>query len=297
MSILPSHRQGLYYLEHCRIMTKDERIVYARKDAAFTKFFSIPPANTNIVLLGNGTSLTQSAARMLSDEGVLIGFTGGGGTPLYLASQSEYRPTAYLQSWMKFWFDAEKRISVAKQFQLSRCQFLLKAWAQYGLPDEVMAQAENVCQQFAEQASQATSIESLMGQEANFAKRIYRCISLHLNHSNFQRIPGKKETTDLFNSYLDHGNYLAYGLAATVLWVYGIPHSLPVSHGMTRRGALVFDVADMIKDGAILPVAFEAAASQRSDSEMRKACVANLDRTKALRFMFNNLKKICEREI
>lgn len=41
------------------------------------------------------------------------------------------------------------------------------------------------------------------------------------------------------NRLLDHGNYLAYGLAATTLWVLGIPHGFAVMHGKTRRGALV----------------------------------------------------------
>ena len=56
--------------------------------------------------------------------------------------------------------------------------------------------------------------------------------------------------------FLNHGNYLAYGLAATTLWVLGIPHGFAVMHGKTRRGALVFDVADLIKDSVILPWAF-----------------------------------------
>jgi CRISPR-associated protein Cas1 len=55
---------------------------------------------------------------------------------------------------------------------------------------------------------------------------------------------------------LNHGNYLAYGLAATTLWVLGISHSFAVMHGKTRRGALVFDVADLIKDAVVLPWAF-----------------------------------------
>jgi hypothetical protein len=40
----------------------------------------------------------------------------------------------------------------------------------------------------------------------------------------------------------------AYGLAATTLWVLGIPHGFALMHGKTRRGALVFDIADLIKD-------------------------------------------------
>jgi CRISPR-associated protein Cas1 len=61
---------------------------------------------------------------------------------------------------------------------------------------------------------------------------------------------------------LNHGNYLAYGLAATTLWVLGISHSFAVMHGKTRRGALVFDVADLIKDAVVLPFVPKRAKSK-----------------------------------
>lgn len=69
-----------------------------------------------------GTSITQAAVRMLSSAGVMIGFTGTGGTPLFSATeiefftpQSEYRPTEYMQGWMGFWFDDFKRLKAAKK--------------------------------------------------------------------------------------------------------------------------------------------------------------------------------------
>lgn len=94
MSILPSHKQGIHYIERCRVMCKDEQVVYLEADSErkTRKFWAIPFGNLNILLLGNGTSITNKAARMLSEEGVMLGFTSGGGTPLFLASQDQYRP-------------------------------------------------------------------------------------------------------------------------------------------------------------------------------------------------------------
>ena len=72
--------------------------------------------------------------RMLASAGG--GFTGGGGTPLFMGSeiewmmpQSKYRPTEYMQGWMSFWFDEVKRLEVAKQFQFARIEFIRKVWA------------------------------------------------------------------------------------------------------------------------------------------------------------------------
>lgn len=87
-------------------------------------FWNIPIANTTVILLGSGTSVTQAAMRLLSGAGVLVGFCGGGATPLFagtevewLNPQSEYRPTEYVQGWLSFWFDEKKRLAVAKEFQ------------------------------------------------------------------------------------------------------------------------------------------------------------------------------------
>ena len=295
MSILPSHKQGLYYLEHCRIMAKDERVVYAKKEEAFTKFFSIPPANTNVILLGSGTSITQAAARILSDEGVLVGFTGGGGTPLYLASQSEYRPTRYLQDWLSFWWDNPKRLAAAKLFQHARCRFLFKSHKILDGPKPEPEIISEAIRDYRTRIDLAEDPQQLMGYEANFAKKLYAAWAATLEVSGFERKSGKKDLGDRFNAYLDHGNYLAYGLAATVLWVLGIPHALPVSHGMTRRGALVFDVADLIKDGAIMPIAFQSAALKAPDNKMRQGCTAFLDRTGALVFMFEIIQQTIEK--
>jgi hypothetical protein len=38
----------------------------------------------------------------------------------------------------------------------------------------------------------------------------------------------------------------------TATWVLGVPHGLAVLHGKTRRGGLVFDVADLVKNTAVV---------------------------------------------
>jgi len=92
------------------------------------------------------------------------------------------------------------------------------------------------------------------------------------------------------NDFLNHGNYLAYGLAATTLWVLGIPHGFAVFHGKTRRGALVFDVADLIKDTLVLPWAFICAKEGATEQEFRQQCLQNFTKHKALDFMFDTVK-------
>src|SRR6056297_1902635 len=126
-TILQSKRANIYYLEHCRVMQKDGRVLYLTESKKDNLYFNIPIANTTVLLLGTGTSITQAAVRMLAAAGVMIGFCGGGGTPLFAAAeiewlspQCEYRPTEYIQNWLSFWFDPKQRIDAAKTLQTDR---------------------------------------------------------------------------------------------------------------------------------------------------------------------------------
>ena len=96
-----------------------------------------------------------------------------------------------------------------------------------------------------------------------------------MNYGDFSRSK-RGGGLDPANRFLDHGNYLAYGLGATACWVLGLPHGLAVLHGKTRRGGLVFDAADLIKDAAILPRAFISAMGGDSETEFRQSCVEGL---------------------
>ncbi len=82
-AILHSKRANIYYLEYCRVMQKDGRVLYLTEAAHENQYWNIPIANTTAILLGTGTSITQAAMRMLAKAGVLVGFSGGGGTPLF----------------------------------------------------------------------------------------------------------------------------------------------------------------------------------------------------------------------
>ncbi|MBL0711979.1 MAG: type I-F CRISPR-associated endonuclease Cas1 [Colwellia sp.] len=306
-AILHSKRANLYYLEYCRVMQKDGRVLYLTEALSNKKqenqFYNIPIANTTVLLLGNGTSITQAAVRMLAQAGVLIGFSGGGGTPLYMANdteqpiewftpQSEYRPTEYLQGWMKFWFDDKKRLDAAKQFQQARIEFLHKIWGKNkDLKNEGFTMTdsgiETALTRFNERMLTATKPSDLLLTEAQLTKALYKFAANTTKTEGFTR---QHKSTDLANDFLNHGNYLAYGLAATTLWVLGIPHGFAVMHGKTRRGALVFDIADLIKDAIVLPWAFICAKENATEQEFRQQILQAFTDHKALDYMFEQVK-------
>ena len=86
-TILHSKRANIYYLEHCRVLVNGGRVEYVTDAGKRSLYWNIPIANTTSLLLGIGTSITQAAMRELAKAGVLVGFCGGGGTPLFSANK------------------------------------------------------------------------------------------------------------------------------------------------------------------------------------------------------------------
>ena len=310
-TILHSKRANLYYLEHCRVLVNGGRVEYVTEQGKASLYWNIPIANTTTVLLGTGTSVTQAAMRELAKAGVLVGFCGGGGTPLFsstefeveiawLPPQSEYRPTEYLQHWVRFWFDEALRLQAAKEFQQTRLTRLRAQWASTrrqkvasGFEVDLSALDALVARSLPAVAA-AADHTALLTEEARLTKQLYKLAGEATRHGEFTRSQ-RGQGIDAANQFLDHGNYLAYGLAATATWVLGVPHGLAVLHGKTRRGGLVFDVADLVKDAVILPQAFISAMRGDTETEFRQACIEALTRSESLDFMIDTVKDVALR--
>lgn len=306
-TILHSKRANLYYLEHCRILVKNGRVEYVTDQGKESLYWNIPIANTTALLLGTGTSITQLAMRELAKAGVMVGFCGGGGTPLFTATeadfevawfspQSEYRPTQYLQSWVRFWFDDACRLQAAKLLQKARLRRIHEMWIERDLfgeghPRGLARELPALIEHSGRMCERAPTVDALLLEEARLSKQLFRLASHAVRYGDFTRAKDGIGT-DPANRLLDHGNYLAYGLAASATWVLGLPHALALMHGKTRRGALVFDVADLVKDATILPLAFISAARGDDDQEFRRKAIEALTQSEALDFMIETLQTI-----
>lgn len=306
-SILHSKRANLYYLEHCRVLVNGGRVEYVTDEGSRSLYWNIPIANITSVLLGTGTSITQAAVRELAKAGVMLGFCGGGGTPLFSANememevawfspQSEYRPTEYLQAWVRFWFDDAKRLEAAKALQHARMDCIGKHWLKnrqlldcgFRLDEAALSAALEGSRA---QMVEASDVTALLTGEARLTKRLFKLAVDAVEYGEFTRAK-RGSGTDAANRFLDHGNYLAYGLGATATWVLGLPHGLSLLHGKTRRGGLVFDVADLVKDALVLPQAFISAMRGDDEQIFRQACIERFAQTEALDFMIETLKAV-----
>lgn len=303
-SILHSKRINIFYLEHCRVQVSGGTVIYITDSTNRAEYYNIPIANTSVVLLGTGTSITQAAMREFSKAGVLVGFCGGGGTPLYagceiefLNSQCEYRPTEYLQKWIKIWIDENKRLLVAKKFQKIRIGNIKNFWFNdYVFSEPIKFNKQKIFDElslFEQKVEQSNDVYQLLSAEALMTKELYKHVAISSGYGAFTRIKNG-EGLDLANNFLDHGNYLAYGLAATSCWVLGLPFGLSIVHGKTRRGGLVFDVADLIKDAIVMPTCFQCAIYGNTEQEFRNTLISHFYKSSALDLLINSIKECCE---
>jgi CRISPR-associated protein Cas1 len=299
IAVMMSKRANVFYLEHVRVFQKDGRLMYLTETGQpVEKIVNIPDKNTAFILLGKGTSVTDSAARKLAESNIVLGFCGSGGSPLFsvgdvsfLLPQDEYRPTEYMQAWVKAWFDELVRLSLAKAFLCQRIDLASRFWTKYGI--EMTAA---IVGNFRAAIDSAKSTDHLLSAEAHYAKSVYGHLA-RLHGIEFVREEGKRAKgtcADRINSFLDHGNYIAYGYAACALHTLGISYAFPVLHGKTRRGALVFDVADLIKDWLVMPLAFSYGKNGAKDNEFRAELIERAQDSDVLDILITFIKSCLE---
>lgn len=270
--LLVTDREGALYLERARIHVEGDRVVYHITDDEHRREYNIPHVNLAVLFIGQGTSISQGAMRLLGEEGVHLAVTGSGGTPLHMGALTTYTSTRHFREMLPIYLDPQRSLLAAKAVMRDRtarmkriggmgCQKWLKARDVSGLA--------KVCSRFEANLEGCQDVTQLLGFEGNFSKACYAEFStisgLSKSHS-FRREAGAGEPARgeidpirQVNRLIDHGNYLCYGMAGAALWALGIPPHMSIFHGKTRAGGLVFDLADSFKDALVLPIAFSLA--------------------------------------
>ena len=72
---------------------------------------------------------------------------------------------------------------------------------------------------------------------------------------------------------------------------------MPILHGKTRRGALVFDLADVVKDGYVMPLAFECAKEEETQKDFRQRLIEHCQEKEVLDFLFDFMKGLCVKNV
>lgn len=289
--MLFTHKTELLYLEHARVRLEDGRVVYDQDREVDPQRYNFPHKNAQVLALGTGTSITQQAVKTLAEEGVVIVFTGDRGMPHLMASVTGYHPNEYAQGYIRRWMNPDERLGMARFLLFARLDFTgCQLDARSPLDEDDL-------EIFRNKIRTASSIQALMGVEGDEVKNLIyqRYAKRAFPGTHFKRereAAGTHEGHAQVNLMLNHGNNLAYAMAAGALWSIGIPSQFPLIHGQTRHGGLIFDAADLIKDGVVAPWAFEMRGEsvRKAMGELRY----RLKKSHADAFMIDTMKKLGE---
>lgn len=302
--MLFTHKDGVRFLERARIHIKDGRLVADVSDEELQGRVNIPIKNIQALVLGNGTSLSQAAAKCLNQEGVTVVFAGAMGQPVFYAPVTGYKPTQYARQFIQSWFEADGRLNLSKRLFQRRVDFTKRSVKKMPVPGLQQEPLFSRLDAFLAKSTEAQGIDEMLGLEGQVVRQAMYGIFNAVYHPNrnFVRNHDRGTSEDVdssgfskkANELLNHGNALAYALASGVLYELGIPPSFPLLHGLTRNGGLIFDVADIIKDGAVIPWAFEGASKpgQRLKSLMDQLR-HRLSELKAADYMIESMKSLC----
>ena len=274
--LLVTDREGALYLERSRIRVEGNRIVYYITNDEYRKEYNIPHVNLAVLFLGQGTSITQDAIRLLGEEGVHLAVTGTGGSPLHMGSLTTYTATNHFREMLPIYQSTNRSLAAAKALMRDRGNCMMKignAKVKRFLRVRDVSRLEQICKKLITRIEAVQSIQELLGVEGQFSKTCYAefaRLSGISKQGEFRRLTGASnddiDMTDhvkQVNQLIDHGNYLCYGMAGAALWALGIPPHMSIFHGKTRAGGLVFDLADGFKDAFVLPLAFASIMSTK----------------------------------
>jgi len=278
--LLVTDREGALYLERARVHVEGGRVVYTITDDEHAREFNVPHVNLAVLFLGQGTSITQEAARLLGEEHVHVAITGTGGTPLHMGALTTYVATAHFRRLLPIYQSPDLSLKAAIAVMRDRIERMGAIGGKLAAKEIGMRQIVGLkaaCTRFETAMQGCRDVTQLLGHEGDFSKACYREFGSMVGLQSFRRQAGAGPTDKskplepeaqriaLANRLIDHGNYLCYGMAGAVLWALGIPPHMSVFHGKTRAGGLVFDLADAIKDALVLPLAFSVATGKKHD--------------------------------
>jgi len=275
--LLATDREGALYLERARIRVEGDRIVYHITDDEHYRDYNIPHVNLAVLFMGQGTSITQDAMRLLGEEGVHLAVTGSGGSPLHMGALTTYTATRHFREMLPVYQEPARSLAAAKSVMRDRAERMKKIGDGYTrkyLKARDTKGLSAVCTRLVSDLEKVSDIQQLLGVEGQFSKACYAefsRISGLSKKGGFRRDAGAddrdfEDPIKRVNHLIDHGNYLCYGMAGAALWVLGIPPHMSIFHGKTRAGGLVFDLADGFKDALVLPLAFASAMGKRDEA-------------------------------
>lgn len=265
---LPKLRDSLSYvfIEHAIIERKDSAIEFINKEGRVL----VPIANTCVLLLGPGTSITHAAVRALAENGCSIVWTATEGNQCYGQGTGETRKAFHMMHQAEMVSDPEKHTRVV--LNMYRKRFGVDLDPQLSLPQ-------------------------IRGLEGVRIRNVYR------EASEKYGVPWDGRKYDWHK--WDMGNPINRAISASHALLNGLCHAAIVSGGYSpalgfihigRQLSFVYDIADLYKTELTIPLAFEivAASPDHVDSRVREACREKFHQVKLLERILPDIDEVLD---
>lgn len=228
---LPRFAKGwtFLYLEHARIDRHDHAIIVHEKRGSIP----VPTAVLSVLLLGPGTTITHEAMKTVADCGCSVVWCGENAVRCYAAGLGETRKSKNLMRQAELWADAETRLDVIHRMYRMRFDEVL--------PGDL-------------------TLEQIRGKEGVRVRQAYAAASresgIPWTGRRYER--GNWGAADPVNRALSTANSCLYGLCHAAIVATGFSPGLGFIH-TGKLMSFVYDIADLYKVDAVIPLAFEAA--------------------------------------
>jgi len=240
-----SQRGYILFLSKTKIYVYNGNVVYSslKEDIEYT--YNIPYLNTQFILLGYGTSISQEAANILSSNNIIILFVSNKFNLIStLTPENSILTNKYALKLTESLFVRNNKILLAKNLFITRHSFN-KSFLSKKINLDISSdlQINNLLVSLDNLDISSTKIETILGLEGNYVKFLNQKIKEHLSFDNSIEY---KERLYIINN-------LCYSLSSIVLTTLNIPFYLNIYHGRTNKGSLKYDIADLIK-GISMPL-------------------------------------------
>jgi CRISPR-associated protein Cas1 len=238
LRILPKVRDSwsYHYVEHARVDQEEKGI--CQVDA--TGRIHIPCASLSLLMLGPGTTVTHAAVSTLADSGCLVAWCGEQGVRFYAQGMGETRSAANLLQ--------QAHLAIVRRMYAMR---------------------------FPEPLEPHLTLRQIRGKEGARVRAAYakaaEAFSINWGGRTYNRQDW--DQADPVNRALSAANSCLYGVTHAAIVAAGYSPALGFVH-TGKMLSFVYDVADLYKMEATVPVAFqEAAAGGRNlESRVRHRC-------------------------
>lgn len=214
---LLSDKEPFLYIERARISKVGGNLVY--EDKAGVK--QVPVAAVASIFMGPGTSITRDASELCAQHDCYIVMSNG-----YCNIHSIWHTGRYSSP---EWLAKQAKIFSTPKLKLTAAKLLVS---------NKLCRSGQILQ--SRQVSKAKTIEEILGIEAAAARAKYKELA---SGNSFKR----EFINGGVNGNISLLNNMLYNYITLIILHLGLSPSMGFVHGTTRRGGLVFDIADIFK--------------------------------------------------